>query len=48
MPGFRVRWIVCVVADLVFDAGLFPVALILFVLLIHVCTYVVEVMRLER
>lgn len=43
-----VMWIVCVVADLVFDAGLFPVALILFVLSIHVCTYVVEVMRLER
>lgn len=41
-------WIVCIFADLVFDAGLFPMAVVMFILLIHACTYVVEVMRLER
>ena len=41
-------WIVCIVADLTFNAGLFPMVVVLLVLLIHICTYVVEVMRLER
>lgn len=41
-------WIVCIVADLTFDAGLFPMAVIMFVLLVHICTYVFEVIRLER
>lgn len=41
-------WIVCIIADLAFGVGLFPMAVVIFILLIHSCTYIIEVMRLER
>lgn len=41
-------WIVCIIGDLAFGVGLFPMAVVIFILLIHSCTYIIEVMRLER